>query len=77
MVEGENGAIDRYNLWQSSQFEQDINPDHLRKLMLSPDWADDLVGAERVTIVKPVYTALDKTTIAKFSGNITVSHVAR
>jgi len=77
MVEGENGAIDRYNLWQSSQFEQDINPDYLRKLILSPDWSDDLIGAERVTIVKPVYTALDKTTIAKFSGNITVSHVAR
>lgn len=76
-VEGSDGAINRYVYWQGSSLDQDINPDELRKLILSPNWEDDLVGAYRVEIAKPVYTELDRTTVAKFSGNMTVRHVVK
>lgn len=66
-VEGEGGAIDQYNHWQSSNVNKDINPDYLRKLILT-------AGADRVVITKPVYKELGKTTIAKFSGTKTVTH---
>lgn len=76
-IEGESGAINRYIEWQGNYLEQDINPDYLRKLILSPDWSEGLTGATRVDITKPEYKQLGKTTIAKFSGNISVNHVAR
>lgn len=56
---------------------QDINPDELRKRILCPDWADDLIGATRVQIIKPEYTELNSTTVAKFSGKKTVKHIVR
>lgn len=70
-VEGDGGAIDQYNEWQSSAIGRNINPDKLRALILKPDSG---TGAERVTVVSPTYTEIDETTIAKFSGTITVSH---
>lgn len=76
-VEGAGGAIDRYIYWQGSNLNQDINPDELRKLILSPDWADGLVGASRVDIIKPEYKELATATVAKFSGNLKVSHVVK
>ena len=69
-VEGDGGAIDSYIYWQGSTLDQDINPDELMKRILN-------AGASRVTIVKPVYTELSETTVAKFSGNMTVTHVTR
>lgn len=74
MVEGTDGAIARYNYWQGSALDRDINPDYLRKLILAPDWEDDLVGATRVEVISPVYTELNATTVGKFSGNLTVTH---
>lgn len=76
-VEGINGAIDRYKYWQDSALDQDINPDELRKLILVPDWEEGLTGATRVDIVKPEYKDLNKTTVAKFSGNLTVKHIVK
>ena len=76
-VEGSGGAIDRYVYWQDSTLNQDINPDELRKLILCPHWAEGLTGASRVDIVKPTYTELSKTTVAKFSGNLKVSHIVK
>ena len=72
-VEGEGGAIDRYNEWQVESIAKDINPDRLRAEILKSD--TKLVGADRVTITKPVYTQLSAGQIAKFSGTITVTHV--
>ena len=69
-VEGSGGAIDNYVYWQGSTLDQDINPDELVKRILN-------AGASRVEIVKPVYTELDDTTVAKFSGNKAVTHIAR
>jgi len=74
-VEGSGGAIDRYNLWQGSALNINLNPDQLRRLILAPDWAEGLVGADRVTVISPQFKALNNTTIAKFSGKLNVSHV--
>ena len=73
-VEGTGGAIDRYNEWQVAALGRDINPDQLRKRILSPSWGEDLTGAFRVDVVKPTYKALDDTQVAKFSGHLIVSH---
>lgn len=73
-VETDGGAIDRYNAWQTSALARDINPDQLRKLVLCPDWDSSLKGADRVTITKPVFTEINKNQVAKFSGNVTVTH---
>lgn len=69
-----NAIIDRYNEWQVAALGRDINPDQLRKRILSPSWGENLTGAFRVDVVKPTYKALDDTQVAKFSGHLTVSH---
>lgn len=76
-VEGSGGAINRFIFWQGSTLDQDINPDELRKLILCPHWEEELTGATRVEIVKPVYKELPSTTVAKFSGNLKVSHIVK
>ena len=55
-VEGTGGAIDRYNEWQVGALGRDINPDQLRKRILCPSWGENLTGAFRVDVTKPVYT---------------------
>lgn len=76
-VEGSGGAIDQYIYWQGSALNQDINPDELRKLILCPHWGENLTGATRVEIIKPAYTELASTTVAKFSGNLKVNHIVK
>ena len=74
-VEGDGGAIDRYIYWQSSALGRDINPDQLRKLILAPNWESNLTGATRVMITSPTWAEIGRTTVAKFSGNLTVTHI--
>ena len=69
-VEGSGGAIDQYIYWQGSNLEQDINPDELQKLIYT-------AGASRAVITKPEYTEIPSTTVAKFSGNLKVSHIVK
>ena len=76
-VEGPDGAINRYIYWQGSTLDQDINPDELRKLILCPHWTENQIGATRVIITKPEYKELPSTTVAKFSGKISVQHVVK
>lgn len=76
-VEGSGGAIDQYIYWQGSALDQDINPEELRKRITCPHWGENLTGASYVDIIKPVYTELNRTTVAKFSGNLKVSHVVK
>lgn len=76
-VEGPGGAIDQYVNWQGSNLEKDINPDELWKRIVSPDWGENLTGATRAVIIKPEYTELPSTTVAKFSGNLKVSHIVK
>ena len=75
-IEGSGGSIDQYIYWQGSSLDRNINPDYLRKLILCPENSEGshLTGADRVIITKPVYTVLDATTVAKFSGSLNVSH---
>lgn len=76
-IEGPGGAIAKYIYWQGSSLDQDINPDELLKLILTPNWGEDLVGATRAAIIKPEYKELPNTTVAKFSGNLKVSHIVK
>lgn len=73
-VEGTDGAIHRYNEWQTTALGRDINPDQLRKLILAPAWAENLTGAIRVDVVQPAHTSVADTQVAKFSGSLKVSH---
>lgn len=73
-IEGDDGAIARYIAWQSGALGRAINPDQLRKQILAPAWEDGLVGAVRVDIIQPQFKELMADEIAKFSGNLTVTH---
>lgn len=75
-VEGEGGAIDQYVSWQSSVLGADLNPDQLKRCILTPE-SDDHTGATRVTITKPVFKELSPITLAKWSGKKTVNHIIR
>lgn len=71
-IEGKNGAIERYNAWQCSEIGKAINPDRLRGEILKS--ATKTVGANYVEITSPAYTVLSSTQVAKWSGNMTVTH---
>lgn len=70
-VEGAAGAIAQYNEWQSAALGRDINPDQLRRFILAPT---EGIGAIRVDVVKPTFTELSKSQIAKLSGTPIVTH---
>ena len=55
-VEGTGGAIDRYNEWQVAALGRDINPDQLRKRILSPsrETALERDGQQAVGVVDGV-----------------------
>lgn len=71
-IEGEDGAIERYNAWQSAEIGRAINPDRLRAEILKSDTRT--VGADYVEIIKPAYTVLESNKVAKWSGKMTVTH---
>ena len=71
-VEGEGGAIERYNAWQCGEIGRAINPDRLRSEILKSDIKP--VGADYVEIIKPTYTTLTKNKVAKWSGTMNVTH---
>lgn len=73
-VEGEGGAIERYNIWQCAVIGRAINPDRTRSEVLKNE--NKPVGADRIEIVKPVYTEIPEDTVAKWSGVSTITHVA-
>jgi phage-related baseplate assembly protein len=73
-IEGENGAIAQYIAWQTSAIGRDINPDQLRKRILSPDWSEGLTGAIRANINAPIYTDINEITVAQYNGTLTVTH---
>ena len=71
-IEGEGGAIERYNAWQCGEIGRAINPDRLRAEILKSD--TKTIGADYVEITKPTYTVLASNKVAKWSGNMTVAH---
>lgn len=70
-IEGDGGAIDQYIAWQTAALGRDINPDQLRRFVLAPSSG---VGALRVDVTSPTYSALTKFNIAKLSGTPTITH---
>lgn len=70
-IEGEGGAIDQYNEWQTAALGRDINPDQLRRFVLAPT---NGTGALRVDVVKPSFSELSKMQIAKLSGTPIITH---
>ena len=73
-VEESDGAIVRFNDWQTSALGRDVNPDKLRALILCPHWQENLTGAIRVDVIKPEHMAVEDTQVAMFSGHLKVSH---
>ena len=71
-IEGVNGSIERYNSWQCSEISRAINPDRLRAEILKSD--TKTVGANYVEIKSPAYRVLSPTQVAKWSGNMNVTH---
>ena len=70
-IEGEGGAIDQYNEWQTAALGRSINPDQLRRFILAPSEGS---GALRVDVVSPTYTELSKSQVARLSGTPVVTH---
>lgn len=70
-IEGEGGAIDQYNEWQTAALARSINPDQLRRFVLVPPAG---IGALRVDIIKPTFAELTKSQVAKLSGTPIVTH---
>lgn len=73
-IEGEGGAIDRYNEWQTAALNRDIDPDQLRSFIFAAKAETDATGTVRMDVVQPVFAAVSKSQVAKFSGTLTVSH---
>ena len=72
-IEGDGGAIDRYNQWQQMALARDINPDQLRRFILAPSWEEGLTGAVRVDVIGPVFTPVGKNQVARLAGSVVVS----
>ena len=70
-IEGDGGAIDKYNKWQTEALGRSINPDQLRRFLLAPT---EGTGALRVEVVSPTYTELSKSQVARLSGIPVVTH---
>lgn len=56
-IEGTDGSIDQYVLWQCGELGRDINPDYLSSLMFSK-------GAFRIIPTSPVFTPLTDDKVA-------------
>lgn len=70
-IEGDGGAIDQYNAWQTAALARSINPDQLRRFILAPT---EGTGALRVEVTSPTFTALSKSQVARLSGAPIVTH---
>ena len=75
-VEGVGGAIQQYLEWQDSAIGKHINPNKLEALCVHPNWTSEktLKGAVRVEVVKPEHLDLTGRQVARFSGNLVVTH---
>lgn len=73
-IEGEGGAIDRYNEWQTAALNRDIDPDQLRSFVFAAKAETDATGTVRMDVVQPGFAAVSKSQVAKFSGTLIVSH---
>lgn len=61
-----NTAVSVYNAWQTEKIGRDIDPGELNKLIRD-------AGAKRCVITSPVFTVLDRGTIAR-TGSVTITY---
>lgn len=73
-IEADGGAIDKFNEWQTAALDRDIDPDQLRSFIFAAKDKSTATGTVRMDIVQPVLTAVGKSQVPKFSGNLIVSH---
>jgi len=57
-----NAAVQEYAAWQKEKIGRDINPDQLRKMVIS-------AGAKRVTVESPDFKRIPRSSIALLSGS--------
>lgn len=66
-IEGAGGILDQYNTWQQGEIGRNIDPQKLISMLRdSCNWVD---------VVKPTRETIYDSQIARFSGNINVSHI--
>lgn len=65
-IEDSGGVVDQYVAWQSEKLNRDINPDELRKLVLT-------AGAYRMTVTSPVFAEIDTDEVASI-GTIDITY---
>lgn len=73
-IEGEGGAIDQYNAWQTAALDRDIDPDQLRSFIFAARDDSGAVGRVRMNVVQPTFVELSKWEVAKLVGAPVVSH---
>lgn len=59
-------AVAEYKKWQQSKIGRDVNPDHLKMLVME-------AGAKRVVITSPTYTVISDNVLPQ-EGTVTVSY---
>lgn len=67
-IEGDNGALETYRMWQDTAIARDVNPDYLKKLLFD-------AGADRVEITSPTYEVLTGPIVAHFNGTSLTANV--
>lgn len=65
-IEDSGGIVDQYVAWQAEKLNRDINPDELRKLVLT-------AGAYRMTVTSPVFAEVDEDEVASI-GTINITY---
>lgn len=66
-IEGAGGIIEQYNEWQQGNIGRDIDPQKLIAMLRDAcNW---------VEVVSPLRTTVSDSQIARFSGNLNISHI--
>lgn len=66
-IEGSGGLLEQYNAWQQGEIGRDINPQRMMALLLQ--------SCIRMDVNAPTYTTVTEAEIAKWDGNLNISHV--
>ncbi|MCR5337618.1 MAG: baseplate J/gp47 family protein [Lachnospiraceae bacterium] len=70
-----DSVIEQYRIWQDTKIGRNINPNKLIAMMMNPAGDGSVAGASRAEVTYPEFTQLDDVEIARYSGNLTISHV--
>ena len=66
-IEGAGGIIEQYNAWQQGNIGRDLDPQKLIAMLRDAcQWVD---------VVKPTRMTISDSQIARFSGNLNISHI--